>query len=513
VEELTATEAPGARPFPPGRYPLVVVGSGPGGLQVSYSLRRLGVDHAVISADPGPGGMFRKWPLFQRMLSWTKPFAPVASSTREYERYDWNSLVADDAELRGLQSQFMEGTSYFPSRQEMERGLTEFARRAAIEVRYDCRWESTRKDGNDFVLATSDGEYTTPVMVFAVGVAEPWRPSSPGIAEVPHYAEMADAQAYAGKSVFIVGKKNSAFEIATGLLPWARRIVLASPSAARSSVETRNLNGVRARYVQPIEDHLLAGGVVIVNAMIDSIRRTGAGYEVKTNYSVSSVEHVFEADEVIAATGFQAPLRDLPGLGVNTFGQSGLPAQTSFWESSSVPGIYFAGTITQGAAGLKKNGVPSNSGAVHGARYNARVLARHIAETHFGVPPEAVPVEPAALVDRLLGELAGAPGFGGDVFHQRSYLARVITVDPAAGVLDTGIQPLTHFLDGGGGDGVAVTLETGVTGDVYPAVYVRRGGAIEETLLDPDPLLDFQSPAHRAQVEAALKPLLGAAGG
>jgi hypothetical protein len=30
------------RPFPPGDYPLVVVGSGPGALQVSYSLRRLG---------------------------------------------------------------------------------------------------------------------------------------------------------------------------------------------------------------------------------------------------------------------------------------------------------------------------------------------------------------------------------------------------------------------------------------------------------------------------------------
>src|SRR3972149_4564474 len=33
-----------ARPFPPGDYPLVVVGRGPGGIQGSYSLRRLGVD-------------------------------------------------------------------------------------------------------------------------------------------------------------------------------------------------------------------------------------------------------------------------------------------------------------------------------------------------------------------------------------------------------------------------------------------------------------------------------------
>src|ERR1035437_4247834 len=61
-----ATNAPNlegdGRPFPPGEYPLVVVGSGPGGLQVSYSLSRLGVKHAVISADPAPGGMFCRFP-------------------------------------------------------------------------------------------------------------------------------------------------------------------------------------------------------------------------------------------------------------------------------------------------------------------------------------------------------------------------------------------------------------------------------------------------------------------
>ena len=65
------------RPFPPGTYPVIVIGSGPGGLQVSYSLRRLGVPHAVLSADPVPGGMFRRWPFFQRLLSWTKPHAPA----------------------------------------------------------------------------------------------------------------------------------------------------------------------------------------------------------------------------------------------------------------------------------------------------------------------------------------------------------------------------------------------------------------------------------------------------
>ena len=62
MEQLTGPN----RPFPPGEYPVVVIGSGPGGLQVSYALRRIGLDHAVLSADPSPGGMFRRWPFFQR---------------------------------------------------------------------------------------------------------------------------------------------------------------------------------------------------------------------------------------------------------------------------------------------------------------------------------------------------------------------------------------------------------------------------------------------------------------
>ena len=75
-------------PFPPGEYPVIVIGSGPGAIQVSYSLRGLGVEHAVLSEDPAPGGMFRRWPHFQRLLSWTKPYAPAPRGSRAYERYD-----------------------------------------------------------------------------------------------------------------------------------------------------------------------------------------------------------------------------------------------------------------------------------------------------------------------------------------------------------------------------------------------------------------------------------------
>ena len=110
----------------------------------------------MISEDPAPGGMFRRWPHFQRLLSWTKPHAPAERGSRAYERYDWNSLLADEPEARALQPDLMDGTSYFPSRPEMEANLGRFAERAHIDVRYECRWTATRQrrgpDGRGFIV-------------------------------------------------------------------------------------------------------------------------------------------------------------------------------------------------------------------------------------------------------------------------------------------------------------------------------------------------------------------------
>jgi hypothetical protein len=212
------------------------------------------------------------------------------------------------------------------------------------------------------------------------------------------------------------------------------------------------------------------------------------------------------ADEVIAATGFTCPLLDLPDLGVATFGQSRLPAQTAFWESATVPGIYFGGTIHQGAAGLKKHGIPSYSGAVQGHRHNARILVRRIAERHFGIEPERPSLAELDVLGHLLSEATRAP----ELWHQKAYLARVVSVSPSEGIRDDGILPLTHVLDSDGPDAVAMTVEADGAGAIYPVVYVRAEGRIEEHALEPHPLLDFETRGHRDQLAAVLGRVLPA---
>ncbi len=481
----------------------MVVGSGPGGLQVSYSLTRYGVPHAVISADPAPGGMFRRWPFFQRLLSWTKPYAPFERGTRYYERYDWNSLIPDEDRHRAIQPRLMDGTSYFPARAEMEQNLATFARETGTRVRYGTRWTGTSRDGEGFRLETTAGAYRARAVVFAFGLAEPWKPDIPGIADVPHYADTRAPETYAGKRIFIIGKEVSAFELANGFLPWARQIVLASPRPTQLSVVTNSLVGVRARYVQPYEDHILGGGVVIMNASIDEVSRIGQGFRVRTTRSDGGGATLFECDDVIATTGFQPPLGDLTELGVVTSGRERIPSQTPLFESIGVRHMYFAGTVTRGAPGLKKHGLPSSSGAVHGHRYNGRILARHIARTYFDIDPARPTVERAEVLNYLLSELTHAP----ELWHQKSYLARSVLIDGSRGIVDDGIVPLQLFVDGEGADGVAVAVEANPKGEIYPAVYVRKNNVLSEHLLPPNPLLDFETAEHRAQLTAALAPL------
>ena len=314
---------------------------------------------------------------------------------------------------------------------------------------------------------------------------------------------MKAASNYEGRRVFIIGKRNSGFELASGMLPWANSITLASPSPTKLSVVTKSLVGVRARYLQPFEDNSIGGGCGIADVAIEGILPSGGGLQVSLRRtSDAEIIHV-TADDVVNATGFITPLNDLPALGVATFGQSRLPAQTDYWESASVPGIFFAGTITQGAPSLGKYGIPPNSEAVHGHRYNAVILARYIAENIFAKSVPTPEVGTDSITSLLLDEIDHSPV----LWHQRGYLSRCFVRGPGDGLRDLGYVPLTVFVDRPGDDGVALTMEADGSGAICPVIYVRRNSTISEHQLPPvDPIGSSSAEQSRA-VESALNTL------
>jgi thioredoxin reductase len=437
--------------------------------------------------------MFRRYPIFERLLSWSKPDAPVKPGTRAYEWYDHNSLVAEEAGNQALCPAVMDRSFMVPSREEMERGLADFARRVPVSVRYGCAWEATRRDDDGrVVLVTSDGEYRAQAVVFAVGVTTPWLSPIPGIETVPHYVDTRQRHEYQGRSVFVIGKRNSGFEIADGLLPWAREVILGSPRPVQTAVIAQA--SVRVRYLQPFEDAALGGGTFALDLAVERIERRERGWRVVGSGTTRPGPIELEVDDVIAATGFSTPLLDLGELGVRTVAQGRIPALTPFWESEPASGIYFAGNTTQGAPGLRKHGVGAASAAVHGFRYNARVMARHLARTTLGLEVRAEQVD-GDPVPYLLEELTTAP----ELWAQKGYLARAVTFEGASEIV-----PLAHFVDEGGDDAVAVAVEMDAGGSTYPAVYLRRDGEIRERLLPPHLLNDFRGADYERELRAVL---------
>ena len=461
----------------------------------------------MVSADPGPGGMFRHFPFFQRLLSWTKPHARLAHDSREYERYDWNSLVAFEPEHRGIMASLMDGSSEFPSRAEMEEGIRRFAERTGLRVRYGTTWQGTSRDGEGYVLHTSAGDYRGRVVIFAVGIAEPLLPETPGIEHAAHYVQTREAATYAGKRLFIIGKQNSGFELASGLLQWASPIILASPRPAQLSVNLHSLGGVRARYIQPWEDAALGGGVFILDAAIERIERRATGLAVHTRRSDTSEPFVAEVDEVIAATGFRAPLLDLEDVGVSLFGRSGLPAMTQCLREHLRSGHLLRGHHRPGRRRPAEVRHPRQLGSRPRPPLQRPPPGRR---------PRRTPLrQAAAAAGRGPGDVAGPSARLGVHAHPscgtRSRTWRgPCPADPDGVVRDEGIVSLAEFVDAAGPDGVAITVETDDRGDIHPAVYVRRRGRVDaDARLASDPLLDFSGAEQRAQLASLIDGVLG----
>ena len=61
------------------------------------------------------------------------------------------------------------------------------------------------------------------------------------------------------------------------------------------------------------------------------------------------------------------------------------------------------------------------------------------------------------------------------------------------GMRDDGVQPLSFVLDEGGPDVIAATLEGDGSGAIYPVLYSRIGGKVVEHVIEPDPLMRFDT--------------------
>jgi hypothetical protein len=99
----------------------------------------------------------------------------------------------------------------------------------------------------------------------------------------------------------------------------------------------------------------------------------------------------------------------------------------------------------------------------------------------------------------VLRELSKAP----ELWVQKGYLCRVVSAEDG-GYVDDELEPLAHFLDSGGPDALAASVEVDEAGTIIPTVYVRHRGEIAEHQLEPHPLHDYEGEPYRRQLASVL---------
>ncbi len=151
--------------------------------------------------------MFRRFPFFQRLLSWTKPHAQLPHASKAYERYDWNSLVAFEPEHRAVMPELMDGTSEFPARGRRWRRASGSSRSGpACRCAYQTPWQGTSRDGRALRPPHARRGLPQPRRHLRGGHRRAAPARDAGHRARAHYADTRDAASYADQ----VGSSSSA---------------------------------------------------------------------------------------------------------------------------------------------------------------------------------------------------------------------------------------------------------------------------------------------------------------
>lgn len=378
----------------------LIIGAGPAGLQLAYFLQQAGRDYLVLEAGSAPGTFFRTFPRHRKLISINKPHTGCSDPELNL-RMDWNSLLCDDPRLR-----FTRYTErYFPDAEDLLQYLSDFAAAYRLRVEYGTRVTSITRNGNFHVTDEHGRSYDAKRLIVATGVSKSYIPPIPGIETAELYENVSiDPREFMDKRVLIVGKGNSAFETADNLIETAAVIHVAGPHSVRFAWKSHFVGHLRAVNNNLLDTYQLKSQNALLDGTIKNIERRNGSYVVTLSFArANEVTRDLRYDRVIVCTGFRFDTSIFasdcrPELTIC----DRFPAQTAEWESTSVPDLYFAGTLMQ-VRDYKK----STGGFIHGFRYGVRALSRILERKYQGVswPHRTYAADSQALMEAVLARV------------------------------------------------------------------------------------------------------------
>lgn len=452
----------------------IIIGAGPGGLQLAYYLEKNNIDYLILEQAEHAGHTFEYFPRHRQLISINKVYTGFDDQEINM-RYDWNSLLSDEhAPL------FKEYTKdYFPDADHIVNYFRDYATKHNLKVDYGTKVTSISKDGMFHIKTENGTSYTCEKLIMATGVNTPFIPKIKGIENCKTYVDTSvDPEDFINKRVLIIGKGNSGFETADNLVPTASKIHVCSPTPLKLAWKTHFVGHLRAVNNNLLDTYQLKSQNAIIDGDISEIKEIDGEYHVTVHYGHANDEvEVLVYDDIIICAGFR--------FDTTMFDKSAqpemiimdrFPNQKSNWESTNIDGLYFAGAVTQ-ARDFKK----STSAFIHGFRYNSKCLFHILHKEEYDVnwPTELVMLTPESITKEIITNVNRTSalwqqfGFIGDVIvvegdNDKAEYIHNVPVDYA---IDTYCKDKAHYF--------VVTLEYGheifkKSPDIFNVTRVHR---------------------------------------
>ncbi|CAF0906344.1 unnamed protein product [Didymodactylos carnosus] len=393
-----------------------IIGSGPAGLQIAHFLQSTKRDYIVFEKHDKPGFFFFNFPRHRKLISINKRH--TGEKNRKFNlRHDWNSLLSNNKNLRFTRY----SNEMFPSADLMVQYLNDFYQQNNIHVKFNTkisnlRTVSTSEDVDTclrmnknsthcsstenksfskyymkhrnkirFRMVDQKGNpYSCSIMLIATGLSIPNIPEMHGIELAEGYETVSiNPDDFEGQTVLLLGRGNSAFEVAQSIYQATNFIHMISRSRVRSSFATHYVGDLRAINNQILDSYQLKSLDALletdlrehalrrrVDGKIQLIEKPRNNSNILYNNRQTSLGY----DRVIRCLGFKFD-KSFLNKSINLTDGKGrevkYPKIDGDYQSVDVKHLYFVGTLAHSLDFRKSSG-----GFIHGFRYTARALYR-----------------------------------------------------------------------------------------------------------------------------------------
>jgi thioredoxin reductase len=364
----------------------IIIGAGPGGLQMGYFLERAGHDYLILERNETAGSFFATQPRHRKLISINKKYNFFTEEDFNW-RHDWNSLLSDDPSMRFTQY----SDELFPHADSLYQYLQDYAQRFKLNIAYKTTVTLISKDDNgNFVLTTDSGQqYRCQVLMLSLGAVKPNMPDIEGIELTTSYEEQStDLEMYRNKRVGIIGQGNSAFETADYLSGVASFVHVLTKRPLKMAWDTHFVGDLRAVNNSVIDMYQLKSLHAVLNPRITKISRTEEGL-LQTNHEYDfphasrpgTLKLTREYDYIIRCTGWKWMNETLfaENCRPETWHNGKFPQLNASWESTNVKNLFFIG------GAMQSNDRKASSGFIHGFRYNIRTLFHLLQERYESI--------------------------------------------------------------------------------------------------------------------------------